>query len=229
MTRRNGNRLRAAGWAALLLTLAVWTSQKARAQSTPPPPQTAATPAEQQADLYSVNDTGAPEKQRRGLFAETSLGAFLTVGGGGSYSNLELSLEIGIGYDITKDLSVTLRFQLGPSAADCYAAANDCPANNTDTFTITTGDLAVSYRFLVADRLYIPVRLMGGIALLNPSPDNKLESGGSLIEPNFGAASGIEWQTPFDHFVIDAEVSWQFILGINANAISIYPTVRYTF
>jgi hypothetical protein len=226
MTRRNGNRPWAVGWAALVFALALSTSAHARAQATPP---AQGAPAEQQADLYSVNDTGAPEKIRRGLFAETSVGGFITVGGQGSYSNFAPFLEIGIGYDLTKDLSLTLRFQLGPSAADCYAAKNDCPLTNTDTFTITTGDLAVSYRFLVADRLYVPVRAMGGIALLNPSPDKALQTGSTIIEPNFGIASGVEWATPFDHFTIDAEISWQFILGINASALSVYPTVRYTF
>ena len=230
MTRRNGIRLRAVGEGALFLALACAASGTAMAQAA------AQGEGSTQTDLYSVNATGSPEKMRTGLFAETSVGGYLTVGGQGSYSNLSAFLEIGIGYDLTKELALTARFQLGPSSADCYAAATgSCPNPNPDTFTITTGDLAVSYRFLVGERLYVPVRLMGGIALLAPSPDTSLANDGHgkpaslLIEPNFGAASGIEWVTPFDHFTLDAEVQWQLILGINASAISFYPTVRYTF
>jgi len=224
MTRRNGNRLRAAGVAACFLALGSLASGKALAQ---------AQPEGQQADLYSVNATGAPEKIRTGLFAETSVGGFITLGGQTQYSNFSAFLEIGLGYDITKEFALTLRFLLGPSSANCYAAAaNSCPptgTTNTDTFTVTTGDLVVSYRFAVADRLYVPVRLMGGISLLNPTPDTSLQATGALIEPNFGGASGIEWATPMDHFTIDAEICGQYILGINALALSIYPTVRYTF
>jgi hypothetical protein len=234
MTRRNGSRLRAAGEGALFLAVACL-SMTATAQQTPAPTGQAAqaAPADSstQTDLYSVNATGSPEKMRTGFFADTSVGGYLTFGGQDSYSNLSAFLEIGVGYDILRDLSVALRFQLGPSASDCYAAAaKSCPAPNPDTFTITTMDLAVSYRFLVGDRLYVPVRLMGGLSLLNPTPDNTLATKGSLLlEPNLGVASGIEWVTPFDHFTLDAEVQWQLILGINASAISFYPTVRYTF
>jgi hypothetical protein len=229
MTRRIGGRLRAVGEGALALALVCTASGTAWAQGA------AAAPAQgegsTQTDLYSVNATGSPEKMRTGFFADTSVGGYLTLGGQGSYSNLSAFLEIGVGYDILRDLSVALRFQLGPSASDCYAAAaGSCPNPNPDTFTITTMDLAVSYRFPVGDRLYVPVRLMGGLSLLNPTPDNTLATKGSLlVEPNFGAASGIEWVTPFDHFTLDAEVQWQLILGINASAISFYPTVRYTF
>jgi hypothetical protein len=215
------------GEGALFLAVACLLPAGALAQS----PTQGETPQQaQQADLYSVNATGSPEKIRTGFFADTSVGGYLTLGGQGSYSNLSAFLEIGVGYDLTKDLSVALRFQLGPSASNCYAAAaNSCPPN-TDTFTITTGDLAVSYRFLVGDRLYVPIRLMGGIALLNPTPDITLATKNSaLLEANVGAASGIEWATPFDHFTIDAEVQWQLIFGINASAISFYPTIRYTF
>lgn len=227
MMRQNGNRLRAAGEGVLFLAL-VCASPIAMAQAAAAPAQGE---GQTQTDLYSVNATGSPEKIRTGFFADTSVGGYLTLGGQGSYSNLSAFLEIGVGYDIIKELSVALRFQLGPSASNCYAAeANSCPAKNTDTFTITTGDLAVSYRFTVGDRLFVPVRLLGGIALLNPTPDITLASKGSALwEPNFGAASGIEWVTPFDHFTLDAEVQWQLILGINASAISFYPTVRYTF
>jgi hypothetical protein len=234
MTRRNGSRLLAVGEGALFLAVACL-SMIATAQQTPTQSgqatQAAQAESSTQTDLYSVNATGAPEKMRTGLFADTSVGGYLTFGGQGSYSNLSAFLEIGVGYDLTKDLSLALRFQLGPSASNCYAAeANSCPAKNTDTFTISTGDLAVSYRFNVGDRLYVPVRAMGGIALLNPTPDVTLATKGSvLFEPNFGLASGIEWVTPFDHFTLDAEVQWQLILGINASAISFYPTVRYTF
>ena len=75
------------------------------------------------ADLSSVQANGSPEPIRSGLFTETSMGAFLTVGGLDSYSSAEAFLGLGLGYDIIPNLSIGAQFRLAPNVSDCYATA----------------------------------------------------------------------------------------------------------
>ena len=191
--------------------------------------------ADNQLDLSSVSSTGSPEAIRTGFYAETSLGTFFTLGGGDSYSNVEAFLGIGVGYDITKALSVSVQFQLAPSAGDCYvvngAGADQCPAAGSDTFTMLAIDAEVSYRFEVANRLFIPVRLFGGAADFTPVPSNALApvTNSDVWTWSIGGATGIEYATHFDHFSIGLEASGRFVQALNMTAIAIYPRIKYTF
>jgi hypothetical protein len=181
--------------------------------------------ADNQLDLSSVSSTGSPEAIRTGFYAETSLGTFFTLGGGDSYSNVEAFLGIGVGYDITKALSVSVQFQLAPSAGDCYVV------NGADTFTMLAIDAEVSYRFEVANRLFIPVRLFGGAADFTPVPSNALApvTNSDVWTWSIGGATGIEYATHFDHFSIGLEASGRFVQALNMTAIAIYPRIKYTF
>lgn len=186
-------------------------------------------------DLSTIQANGSPDPIRTGFFAETELGGFLTIGGQ-NYSNTEAFLGLGVGYDIIPNLSVGIQFQLAPSVQDCYAVdahgASTCPPGGTApaTFTLMSVQGKVSYRIPIADRLFIPLRGFAGVTLLSPNPQpTSPTDNGSQIEPCFGGATGIEWATPFDHFTLGAEVSGVFVLQINALALAIYPTVKYTF
>ena len=185
-------------------------------------------------DLSSINANGSPEPIRTGFFAETALGGFLTIGGQ-NYSNTAAFLSLGAGYDILDWLSAGLQFQLAPSVQDCYnlvgsgyscgaAAAGSTVASGASTFTLSSIDAKVSFRIPVAERIYIPIRVFGGVVNLAPSPQPGISWVGSI-----GGASGIEWATPFDHFNLGAEVAVRFVTQINAIALSFYPTVKYTF
>ncbi len=194
-----------------------------------------AVPALADIDLSAVSSTGSPEPIRTGFYAETSLGTFFTLGGGDSYSNVEAFLGIGVGYDILKELSVSVQFQLAPSAGDCYvvngAGADQCPAAGSSTFTMLAIDAEVSYRFEVANRLFIPLRLFGGAADFTPVPSNALApvSNSDVWTWSIGGATGIEYATHFDHFTIGLEASGRFVEALNMTAIAIYPRIKYTF
>ncbi len=198
----------------------------------------AAVPAlsDNQLDLSSVSSTGSPEPIRTGFYAETSLGTFFTLGGGDGYSNVEAFLGIGVGYDIIKELSVSVQFQLAPSAGDCYvvngAGADQCPQLGSSTFTMLAIDAEVSYRLQVANRVFIPFRAFGGYADFTPVPSTNLApvTNADAWAPTFGLATGIEYATHFDHFSIGLEASGRYVLGgLNMIAIAIYPRVKYTF
>lgn len=193
--------------------------------------------ADNQLDLSAVSSTGTPEPIRTGFYAETSLGTFFTLGGGDSYSNVEAFLGIGVGYDIIPQLSVSVQFQLAPSAGDCYvvnsAGADQCPTAGSSTFTMLAIDAEISYRLEVANRVFIPFRAFGGYADFTPVPSNALVSNfataSDVWEPTFGLATGIEYATHFDHFTVGLEASGRFVLALNMTAIAIYPRIKYTF
>ncbi len=210
-------------------------------------PISAPAQAENQIDLSSISSTGTPEPVRTGFYMETSLGAFMTLGGGDSYSNMEAFLALGAGYDILDvalgTLSAGLQFQLAPSAGDCYitdSGGNDlcsgAKAQGSSTFTMAAVDAVVSFRFRLVDRLYIPARLFGGMADFTPLPRCDLVSGacgnssiGDVWEPTMGAATGIEWATRFDHFTVGLELSGRFVPALAMTALAIYPRIKYTF
>ena len=204
--------------------------------------------AENQLDLSSISSTGTPEAIRTGLYMETSLGAFMTLGGGDGYSNMEAFLALGVGYDILDvalgTLSAGLQFQLAPSAGDCYitdpSGADLCSgakAQGSSTFTMAAIDAVVSFRFRLIDRLYVPVRAFGGMADFTPLPRCDMVSGacapgsnvGDAWTPTVGGATGIEWATRFDHFTSGLEASGRFVPALNMMALAIYPRIKYTF
>src|SRR5437899_584983 len=101
---------------------------------------------------------GVPLKVRRGFFTETDLfWGFLTLGGQDSYSNLQVYLQLGIGYDITENLEIGLHVGIGANAANCWGDTVDTKANClsngvsvSDNFTVTFIDLSFAYLFRVA-------------------------------------------------------------------------------
>jgi hypothetical protein len=182
-------------------------------------------------DLSSVQANGSPEPIRSGFFTETSMGGFLTVGGLGSYSSAEAFLGLGLGYDIIPNLSIGVQFRLAPNVDDAYSSTptlvDKLSIPPPSTFTLIALEAKISYRIPVAERLFIPIRVFGGVTLLTPDPNSG--SGGTVIQPSVGGATGIEWATPFTHFTLGAEVSGDYVLQLGALALAVYPTVKYTF
>jgi hypothetical protein len=191
-------------------------------------------------ETFSVASNGTPTPVRHGLFAQTALGGFATFGGNSGYSNMEAFLALGVGVDFLDNFSFAAQFQLAPSAQNCFAPdtqpTGPCtsavrPQSGSSTFTMAGIDGVLSYRVQLVERLYIPIRLMGGMANFAPLPINNLAKAGTgdIWEPTFGLASGIEYATGFEHFTISLEASVQFLPFLSAEALSIYPQIKYTF
>jgi hypothetical protein len=174
---------------------------------------------------------GVPLKVRRGFFTETDIGGFMTLGGDDGYSNFQVYLQLGIGYDITEHIEVGLHVGIGANAANCYGG-EDAKGNclQSDNFTVTNIDVSFAYLFRVAERLYIAPKLKAGWTLLDPPPVARGD--GSLISnaPNVGAAIGVEYATNMDHFTIGLDwVFFNIVVGPNIISMQFIPRVKYTF
>jgi hypothetical protein len=214
-------------------------------------------PARAQGDTgqesFSVASNGQQAPVRKGFFAQTALGGFATFGGAQSYSNMEAFLAIGLGFDFFSDFSAAFQFQLAPSAQNCYApdgttsppgcATPTQPSSGSNTFTMAALDAVLSYRIQLVERLFVPIRIFGGMANFSPLPINNLacsssnphcsilpaNAAGDIWEPTLGGATGLEYATGFEHFTISLEASVRDIPFLSAFALSIYPQVKYTF
>lgn len=180
---------------------------------------------------------GVPLKVRRGFFTETDIGGFLTLGGADGYSNLQVYLQLGVGYDITENLEIGLHVGIGANAANCWAQRNNqglCKnvsgTDASDNFTNTFIDLSFAYLFRVAERLYVAPKIMGGITLLDPAPVENGAGNPISFAPNVGIAVGVEYATNVDHFTVGLDVVLgRFIIGPNIFTMQFFPRVKYTF
>ena len=181
---------------------------------------------------------GVPLKVRRGFFTETDIGGFLTLGGADGYSNLQVYLQLGVGYDITENLEIGLHVGIGANAANCWAqrdprtqaCKNVSGTDATDNFTNTFIDLSFAYLFRVAERLYVAPKIMGGITLLDPAPVENGAGNPISFAPNVGIAVGVEYATNVDHFTVGLDVVLgRFIIGPNIFTMQFFPRVKYTF
>jgi hypothetical protein len=175
---------------------------------------------------------GAPLKVRRGFFTETDIGAFNTFGGDDLYSNLQVFLQLGIGYDITENIEIGLHVGIGANAANCHAGKD--PRTNicekSDNFTVTFVDLSFAYLFRVAERLYVAPKLVGGMTFLDPAPTVNSAGNDVNLAPNAGLAVGVEYATNVDHFTVGLDVVLvRYIFIANISTHQYYVKVKYTF
>jgi len=181
---------------------------------------------------------GVPLKVRRGFFTETDIfWGFLTLGGQDSYSNLQVYLQLGVGYDITENIEVGVHVGIGANAANCWGDTVDtkgnCLSNGTsvsDNFTVTFIDASFAYLFRVAERVYVAPKIVGGWTLLDPPPATHSDGTGINGAPNIGVAVGVEYATNMDHFTIGFDfVPFRFIIGPNIITMQFFPRIKYTF
>ncbi len=180
---------------------------------------------------------GVALKVRRGFYTDVDVGAFFTVLGADGYSNAQTYLQLGAGYDVLENVSVSANFGIGASAANCFAnrpesgdpctvTVNGKRQEVSDNFTVTFLNVTGAYNLKLADRLYLSPKVTLGYTLLGPSPTDT--SGGSS-GVNAGAGVGVEYATSMDHFSVGADVMSRFIVGPNILSFAIYPRIKYTF
>jgi hypothetical protein len=198
---------------------------------------------------------GVEQQIRKGFFTETDLGTYFDFklqGSNPGVSNAQAYLQLGVGYDITERLSLSVEFGLGASAALCLADtattgshAGDCgqvdssgaigldangnPIELPDNFSNTFLQLQVSYAIPITDRLSFTPRVAVGYQLLDPAPlldaNNNPISGGVMV----GGALALEYATHQDHFIVGVDVEPRFMIGPNLLSLAIFPRVKYTF
>ncbi len=181
---------------------------------------------------------GVPLQVRRGFFTETDVGGIFTLGGVNGFSNLQTYLQLGIGYQLTLNggkalLPFGIHMGIGANALNCWGqvdASNACA--QADNFTMTFANASAGYLHQVIERLYLGVKLLGGVTFLDPRPieDAADPTGtGAMIRPTAGAALSLEYATNMDHFSVGLDVAYRLILGPNINSLMFYPRVQYTF
>lgn len=186
---------------------------------------------------------GVALKVRRGFYTDVDVGAFFTLGGKDAYSNAQTYIQLGAGYDVTENISVSANFGIGASAANCFGDRNPAglciapgqtdpntkkPYEVSDNFTVTFLNVNASYLHKLADRLYLTPKVALGYTLLGPEPTR--QNGQPVTSGiNAGAGVGIEYATSMDHFSVGADAMVRFIVGPNITSVAIYPRIKYTF
>lgn len=189
---------------------------------------------------------GVAQQIRSGFFADVNMGGFFTMGGKNSKgksgpSNAQAYLQLGVGYDIARNVSVGASFGLGASASSCFAEVsakdlscvgvdeNGKRVNIADNFTATIFTATVSYKHYFNDRFTLQPRLHLGYATLDPEP-RRNENGdpikGGLVA---GGALAVEYSTHMDHFSIGADFAGRLVAGPNIFTMAFFPKIKYTF
>jgi hypothetical protein len=193
----------------------------------------------------AVPAEGVPQAIRSGLFADVNLGGFLTIGGRNASDQNAASvpqayMQVGLGYDLARHLSLAASFGLGSSASSCYAqvvggaclfdAARGATPENTaaDNFTVAMFAVEASTKLFFTERLTLRPRLHLGFALLEPEPRRE---GASPVDKGFvvGAGVGLEYATHLDHVSVGADLFGRLVTGPNLLAFALYPKIKYTF
>ncbi len=182
--------------------------------------------------LGAAPPEGVEFKPRRGFFTETDVGVFFTLGGENAYSNAQSYLQLGVGYDLTEELSLGMHFGLGTSAANCFAGylpeTDVCALS--DNFTLAFGDVTAAYHVRLADRLYLTPKVAAGYTRLDPAPVEVTgEPGRPIHAPNAGVGIGIEYATMMEHFSVGADFLARYVIGPNIPTFALFPRVKYTF
>ncbi|MBS2030857.1 MAG: adventurous gliding motility protein CglE [Deltaproteobacteria bacterium] len=196
---------------------------------------------------------GVEQKLRRGFFTETDLGTYFDVGGG-TASNAQAYMQLGVGYDITDRFTLSLQFGLGASSGVCLAhVANDGTCGITDAsgnittvtdasgvpqkqvlpdnFSNTFYQLNVSYRLPLAERLGLVGGVVAGYQKLDPAPLFQNDDPTTPISGGFmaGVDLSLEYATNMDHFFVGLDVVPRYLFGPNLFSMAIFPRVKYTF
>lgn len=173
---------------------------------------------------------GVPLEVRRGLFTDVEIGGLFTVGGDNGYSNLQGSLQLGVGYQLTVAggaglVPIGLHLGIGANAQNCWAGLlRDGSCSSSDSFTVSFLSVSGGYLFRVAERLYLGPKVLAGGASLDPEPVP-----GVRFAAIVGGALSFEYAANMDHFSVGVDVSYRLVIGPMISAIAVYPRVQYTF
>lgn len=179
---------------------------------------------------------GVPLEVRRGFFTETGLGGAFTVGGYNGYSNFQLYLQLGAGYQLTINdnkglIPIGLHVGFGSNAQNCWGDVNTnetCAQADNFTMTFINATAGYLHRFgdgYITSRLYGGGKIVGGVSLLDPAPI----ANGGLVYPNAGIVGALEFASMVDHFSAGLDIGYRLIIGPNINALSFAVRVQYTF
>lgn len=172
---------------------------------------------------------GVAPAARDGLFVETDLGVFFTMGGADAYSNAQGYLQVGLGYQLAGTLELGAHFGMGANAFNCFAPREGGLCPTSESFTVAFLDGTLAYLVPLAERLYLTPKVALGYTLLEPAP---VQSAGGMAVTralNLGAGVGLEYITAMAHFSVGAELLARYVPAAGLPAFTLFPRIKYTF
>jgi hypothetical protein len=191
--------------------------------------------------LAATPPAGIAQDIRRGLYVSTDVGFFFVPGGAqpNGYSDGQAYVQLEVGYDILKQLSINFSFALGAVANACFdkfngSAAQPCGPNGaaSDNFTISYYQLAITYNVVrLFERLDVGVKAMVGYAVAAPAPLETVNLATQIGGFAPGVGVGIEYATNLDHFAIGLDVAARLAISPLPPifTLAIFPRIKYTF
>jgi hypothetical protein len=183
--------------------------------------------------------TGVDPRPKRGIFAETTLGLFTSLGGSQALSNGQPYLGMTVGRDLGDLATIFVALGIGASSASCFdlTAAGTC--NAADSFGATYLEGGASYGKELANRLRLSGRIVAGVTQLAPGPIKDTVAKvvpDSLYGFHAGAGLGIDYDTRLDHFAVGFDIIGRFTVAgrpdsgtFNLFTIAFLPRIRYVF
>jgi hypothetical protein len=212
-------------------------------KDTPPAAPEAAGPSSAPQDRFKI---------KRGFFAQSDLGVFLTFGGRNTNnpmlpsrvtSNIQPHLGVVVGYDVVHSeafsLSLGLRFAMGLSGGagrvtSAELGMEDVTTKSNDFSVIEAGG-EIGLGILATDRLAVTIKVDGGAGIVDPDPSKVAGdpcncAGAATFAPTFGAGAGIEFFTLLNDFSVGFTMRFQGVLvdGLIPGASFTIP-IKYTF
>lgn len=187
-----------------------------------------------------VSPTGVEQKARRGLFAETTLGLFTTLGGSKFFSNGQPYLGLMFGTEVGESASVFAAVGIGASSASCFDQDSKGNCRAADSFGATHLEAGASYGLPLGPRLLLSGKLVAGLTNLSPGPavDTATRTvPDNIFGPHVGGGVALDYDTRLDHFAVGLDALVRYTIAgrpdgsgsLGIASLTIMPRLRYVF
>ena len=186
--------------------------------------------------------TGVDPRPTRGVFAETTLGLFTSVGGTQALSNGQPYLGMLVGRDLGDLATIFIGLGIGASSSSCFDTIASCTAHSNaapDSFSAAYLELGASYGIELSNRLRFSGRLVVGVTQLAPGPVKDVVKNlvpDVIYGPHGGVGLGLDYDTRLDHFAVGIDVFGRFTMASRPDSgsfslftIAFLPRIRYVF
>jgi hypothetical protein len=181
---------------------------------------------------------GVDPAPRRGIFAETALGAFATLGGSARVSAVQPYLSLTAGRNLGERSALFFSLGIGASGQSCFdRGQTGCAA--ADSFGVTFLEMGASAGTQVAPRTTVSAKVLGGVGIFSPGPFAHLDGSvpDRVVAPHLGMGVGIDYDTHLDHFSVGIDALTRYSLANKPDnqgraaiaSVAVMPRIRYVF
>jgi hypothetical protein len=177
---------------------------------------------------------GVNEAPHRGVYVETSLGVYTSMGGTASLSNGQAYLGMSLGYEIGQQATIFASLGIGATSASCYQPNTLGGCSAADSFGATFVEGGVSYGFPVGLRTLLSLKGVAGFTDLSPGPVTN--SAGNVPDHvpgfHFGGGLSLDYDTHLEHFGVGIDALMRYTLArynLNLASLAVMPRIRYVF